>query len=326
MLTHIFSTLDGTKTNTGYLWDKTGYPEVLDSVIFKHTKEAKHALTTKTWNSFADALEFANVDKYRAYTSLPSATPLQRADSNFVDFRVMAVKVDKIKENAFDDNLLLVDTVKKHIYDAPNPSENPYEEKTIFLASLSHQTVFGKTVYFKLDENLLMGNLTPNEKKELFQNLTISFGDCNGDLPVLRNQIVAYTYPDYGTRRLKMKATLNGIQMESHFLLTLSSANNRYEDNTGTWQEPPVFVDIYLPPETVCGDGWCDQIEKFVCEADCGKIPIPKGVKPIDDCPDVTEVDVAISTKSCADVIVGSGNGRTGCTIRNGNELIEKYT
>jgi len=97
MLTHIFSTLDGTKTKTGYLWDKTGYLEVLDSVIFKHTQNAKHALTTKTWNAYAQALEFANVDKKRAYKGLPAANPLQRADSNLVDFRMMAVKVDRIK-------------------------------------------------------------------------------------------------------------------------------------------------------------------------------------------------------------------------------------
>ena len=88
MLTHIFSKLDGTKTNTGYLWDKTGYPEVLDSVIFQHTQEAKNALTTKMWNSFADALEFANVDVTRAYKGLSAANPLQRADSNLVDFRI----------------------------------------------------------------------------------------------------------------------------------------------------------------------------------------------------------------------------------------------
>ena len=83
----------------------------------------------------------------------------------------------------------MVDTVKRHIYDVQNSKESPYEEKTIFLASLSHQTVFGKTVYFKIDESLLMGNLTPKEKKEFFSTLRISAGDCNGDLPVLRNEI-----------------------------------------------------------------------------------------------------------------------------------------
>jgi hypothetical protein len=320
MLTHIFSTLDGTKTNTGYLWDKTGYPEVLDSVIFKHTKEGKHALTTKTWNSFAQALEFANVDKKRMYKGLSAANPLQRADSNLVDFRIMAVKVDKIKENAFKDNLLLVDTIKKHIYDVPNPSESPYEEKTIFLASLSHQTVFGKTVYFKIDESLLMGNLTPKEKDEFFKTLKLSPGGCNGNLPIFRNQIVAYTYPDYGTRRLKMTATINGIQMESHFLLTLSSATSRYEDNTGTWQEPP--TSFALPPNPICGDGHCQQSEIFFCEADCGKIPTPIGIDPKDPCDDVTEIDIIFPAKSCSDVIYGRGNGRTGCTLRNGNELI----
>ncbi len=233
MLTHIFSTLDGTKTSTGYLWDKTGYPEVLDSVIFKHTKEAKHALSTKTWNSFAQALEFANVDEKRAYKGLSAANPLQRADSNLVDFRIMAVKVDKIKENAFKEGLLLVDTIKKHVYDVSNANESPYQEKTIFLASLSHQTVFGKTVYFKIDESLLM--------------------------------------------------------------------------------------------DTVCGDSWCDQSEFFFCIADCGN-PLPPieilPIDPKDPCDDVVEVDIIIPSQNCGDVALGSGNGRTGCTIRNGDELI----
>ncbi|AFM05499.1 hypothetical protein Fleli_3163 [Bernardetia litoralis DSM 6794] len=323
MLTHIFSTLDGTKTNTGYLWDKTGYPEVLDSVILKHTQEGKYALTTKMWNSFAEALEFANVDETRAYKGLSAANPLQCADSNLVDFRMMAVKVDKIKSTAFDDNLLLVDTVKKNIYDVPNPSESPYEEKTIFLASLSHQTVFGKTVYFKVDESLLMGNLNEDEKKEFFSSLRISVGDCNGDISVIRNEIIAYTYPDYGTRRLKMKATVNGIQMESHFLLTLSSANSRYEDNNGTWQEPPtIFI---IPPHVICGDGICGPDDPIYCPQDCREFPIPKDISPLDPkdpCDDVVEVDVVIPAQDCGAVNYGSGNGRTGCTIRRGNELI----
>ena len=322
MLTHIFSTLDGTKTKTGYLWDKTGYPEVLDSAIFKHTREAKYALSTKIWNAYAEAVEFANVDRTRMYASLPAATPLQRADSNLVDFRMMAVKVDKIKSTAFEDNLLSVDTVNNHIYDLPNPSESPYEEKTIFLASLSHQTVFGKTVYFRIDENLLIGNLTPEEKDEFFGTVQIAFGDCNGTMPVLRNDIVAYTYPDYGTRRLKIKATVNGKQMESHFLLTLSSATSSYQDNTGAWQDPPIIS--YLPPtDPVCGDGYCNQGEIFFCEVDCGVIIIPRSVNPKDDCEDeLPEIDAAIDTRKCDDVVYGRGSGRTGCTRRIGDDLI----
>ncbi|PIY10215.1 MAG: hypothetical protein COZ18_06525 [Flexibacter sp. CG_4_10_14_3_um_filter_32_15] len=119
-----------------------------------------------------------------------------------------------------------------------------------------------------------------------------------------------------------MKATVNGIQMESHFLLTLSSANSRYEDNDGTWQEPPVFVNNYMPHDTVCGDGWCDQSEFFFCEADCGTQPIPTDIQPVDDCPDITDVDVVIPSQDCGSVVFGRGSGRSGCTVRIGRDII----
>jgi hypothetical protein len=169
----IFEHLNPDSIPTGILLDKS-YPtshilefdgsdstEITDTMI----------MTKKEWNKIYSELLMAYVDS----VTIPTLGDIQDTLNEFdkqqmVPIYIVNMEYNRIKDNAFDDSLLVFTT--DQLYDVPNPPESPYLTSRYFSALALPLNLDRDDFIFKLDSSIYISNTD-----DTIQSIDIDFGN-----------------------------------------------------------------------------------------------------------------------------------------------------
>ncbi len=205
--------------------DPSNYPTFR---IYDRTDYASKALQMDGFNlveilNYGDWLTIYN--EMDATLTVPSSFPnafevWRNARSNYhsspsfdgsltVPVGIINLNYHKLKEYAFDDNLILIQG--ESLIDNPNASENPFEQKRVFAAAPLIDTILYPSVKFKIDTDFYFSNVC-----NVWQSLKIDFGDGNGLVTVATGQTYTINYTTRGDKNIYFELTCNGQILKNY--------------------------------------------------------------------------------------------------------------
>jgi Secretion system C-terminal sorting domain len=252
------STLDYNEVNTGILYEKI--PSYLDFQYFDGSYISDSTVVTPS----RYLLMYGMIDK--AHTGLSPMLPIDRfwdivdslQNTDTIQLSLMYFRYDRFKPYALDSNLVVYQD--SHFYDVPNRPESPYQEDTLFASCLMRNVTTELQVVFQLSADMLYSNVTGG-----FGTLEADFDEGSGWQQISAGQKIAFTYPDTGLYRIKLRQTLSGgQQLLSQSLLQINEPPpnppppnpppDGYPDEpiplTGNFSG----VDLYYFPNQLCED------------------------------------------------------------------------
>ncbi|MFK8104023.1 MAG: T9SS type A sorting domain-containing protein, partial [Saprospiraceae bacterium] len=157
-------------------------------------------------------------------TILPDASHYMEAaaesintTSNSIPIALLLYNYHQFKENAIELNL--INKIGEKLYDVPNASQSPFEEKTVFAATTVQLVSNNLFPSFIIPSTLVYSNQSAD-----IASLKIDMGDGSGFQSFTLNQPISPSYASNGTKKLVLKCTLvDGTILYSNFELLIDA-------------------------------------------------------------------------------------------------------
>jgi len=140
----------------------------------------------------------------------------EKLRTNNIPLGIIFHNYHKLKANAVQDGLLLVDTVNQKIYDVSGAG-TPVEPATCFAFSPMADTIPAGNYLFYIDPTLFVSNKTTT-----LNQLYIDFDNGQGYLQVALGQTVNISYSLLGKKTLKVKNVWNGDTLLAYSYLYIT--------------------------------------------------------------------------------------------------------
>lgn len=239
-----FETLDFDEVSTGVLYDRAN---VLSEAEKYTGQQGSATISYGSWEQLYVEMEKGQVSPMGQLPKLESLREdavARVVQDGVVPIVVMDLQYDKIKETAIEDGL--IERQGDHLYDISGSSETPYQQRSVFTASVIGETVRDRTVTFALDSRLYAGNL-PHGNPDYFE---VNLGDGSGFQRASFGDEITASYASDGmkTGRLRAHYSANG-SFESAFTFEVQSLSTPGCDEKWGLEPGPDLGPIYIPPE-----------------------------------------------------------------------------
>lgn len=260
----IFSEIDKSKITTGILYDRI----IPLSEIEKYTGENTDAICTKNkWKQMY--FELQNASYVKDTVNMPELDFIFGRKNKYTDGKLIPIyllnyKYNKIKENVFDDELLLIQNGK--IIENTAKNENPYETKRVFAATpYKARTYYGNDFAFIFNDNFLYTNTG-----EIISEIYADFNDGQGERKVVTGHEIYLSFAETGKKTITVKAiTQNNDTLKSKFAFNVKGKDipdysiTRFETDevVGTrcfCTLNNTYMDCYIANYILCKNGSSD--------------------------------------------------------------------
>lgn len=159
-------------------------------------------------------------------------------DSSFVPIGFLFFKYSRIKQNAFDDTLLIVNN--EIIYDVAGRSSSPYETDYLFASMPLRTILYDNSIHFKIDSSIfyysnLLGQI---------DSILINFDDGNGFVRRYLNDSININYSINGMHTIITKIYSNGNSYLSFSNIYLNTASNTPRIHFRDYSQPDMTFRI----------------------------------------------------------------------------------
>lgn len=138
-----------------------------------------------------------------ANNTIPTLDTLRKmlnadAISNMIPIVILNYNYNVLKEYAVDSNLVYLSN--EQLFDNTSRTENPYNEKQIFMALPGLQSELDSVVTFYIDDKFIYSNTSDS-----ITSIEIDFGDGAGYRTLSVHDTIEINYPDYALKTIKIK-------------------------------------------------------------------------------------------------------------------------
>lgn len=240
----IWGGLDKNKIETGYLIDIV--PTIGNPIFFQDRSLNDSTINFSEWISFYHSLYWAETDTNRSLLDLMKLIELSDSltnATNSLQLGMINFQVNKIKSNAFDDNLIYLED--NHKLKETNGT-NPYELKNVFSICPIYFTCKSREVIFQLNENFIISN-----KEEDFIKYEYLFEEDTLYTEFYLNTPFSHTFKHSGNAKLKFRlinSSSDTIYCKSNFFIDYVS-NRTNNENCSNLIEPDIGPNYisYIP-------------------------------------------------------------------------------
>lgn len=214
----MFSEIDVSKITTGILYDRV----LPFSGIEKFDGNDKNVVCTQSnWKQIYFELQNASYNRDTVNThdlDFIFGRKNRFTNGKLIPIYLLNYEYNKIKKNAFDDNLLIVQNNK--IIENPKQNKNPYTEKKVFVAApYKNHTYYGNDFAFTFNRNFLYTN-TDEQINEIWAD----FDDGFGVRKVKKDSEIFINYAEIGEKIITVKViTHNNDTLTTKFTFTVKA-------------------------------------------------------------------------------------------------------
>jgi len=151
-------------------------------------------------------LKTGSVSANNTIPTLDTLRKMLNADaiSNMIPIVILNYNYNVLKEYAVDSNLVYLSN--EQLFDNTSRTENPYNEKQIFMALPGLQSELDSVVTFYIDDKFIYSNTSDS-----ITSIEIDFGDGAGYRTLSVHDTIEINYPDYALKTIKIKVYYGGI-------------------------------------------------------------------------------------------------------------------
>ena len=212
-----FKALDFTEVTTGLLINKA--LPTINVALYNGTLTDSNVANMFAWRRAYGTLRRAFIDSTAAYDTLGAVTATMETylENRVVPIALLNYQYNSLKDNAFGDSLIYLNTGEIQLHDVSGRTQSPYETRTCFISSAAVMQADTEVVRFVLPSALYITN-----DSRTIDYVEVDFDNGNGYITVDFDDVISVAYDTSVEAQVKVRIHFTDFSLlASQFLVKI---------------------------------------------------------------------------------------------------------